>query len=103
MAGPDIGVQFKCLPGIRSGFVQVPHVKLSRCEEVQALSIERIQIYGSALQLKRFVQAAENGCRLSHDSYNIGICWFERNRALKGGIRSSPVEVGLLLDPPPLN
>jgi hypothetical protein len=58
------------------------HEKLGLSKALPTICIERIQIDGSAAQLKSFVKAAENGCRGSRKSYNLGISGFESNRPL---------------------
>src|SRR5579859_227391 len=99
MAEPNIGTQFKRLLALRCGLVEPPREKLGLAKALPTLCIERVQVNGSAAQCKSFVKAAQNGCRGSRKSYNVGISRFESNRPLNGSIRSSPIEVDLLLNP----
>jgi hypothetical protein len=76
----------------------LPHKNLGLPKPRPTACIERIQVNGSAVQFKRFVKAAEDGCRPSRKIYIFGVCWFESNRSLEGSIRSSPIVVDLLLN-----
>jgi hypothetical protein len=63
-----------------------------------AVCIERIQINGSAIHLKSFVEAAEKGCLESRRPYDLGISGIESDRPLAGSIRSNPIEIDLFLN-----
>src|SRR5882762_1843730 len=93
MAGPHIGVQLEGLLRIRCRFVQSSYVKLGLCQALPTLRIERVQIDGSAAQVKSLVKAAEIFCGSSRRYYIRRNSRLESQRPFGGSIRSSHIEV----------
>jgi hypothetical protein len=102
MADPTPGFQFDGLLAIRCGLVKLPIEKLPLPKDLPTLSIERIQVNGSAGQWKSFVKATEYGCRGTRLRYHLETSGFESKRPLDGSVRSCKIEVNLSFNPPHL-
>src|SRR5580765_6039326 len=93
MAGPNIGVQLEGFLRIRCRVVQPSHVKLGLCPALPTLGIERVQVDGSAVQVKSIVKAAEILCSFSRRYYICRNSGLEIHRPFGGSICSWQIEV----------
>src|SRR5262249_35263106 len=94
-----IGVQLNGLLEMGCGFIEASREELGVSKALPALRIERIQVNSSEVQLKRLVKPAEQGRRTSRLLESIRTSRRDSDCPLVGSIRSSPIEIDLLLDP----